>query len=149
MAYHTKAFLQNSIKDRQKVIERMMLRQVVARIPELIGAEKMLCQQLRDENRSQKEIEEFYKPLCQRSLQLRGSMAMFGIKEVRTVEFCSNDLEWQDDRSSLLGTGAFASVYRGKLKLAEKEQPVAIKVWKDQLNDSNAGAFLAEAMTLR
>ena len=125
------------------------LRQVVARIPELIAADKMLCQQLRDENRSRKEIEDFYKPLYQMSLQLRDRMAMFGISEVRTAEISSNDLEWKDDRGSLLGTGAFASVYRGKLKLPEKEQPVALKVWKEQLNDSNASAFLAEAETLR
>ena len=65
------------------------------------------------------------------------------------MEISTNDLEWLDDRSSLLGTGAFASVYRGKLKLPEKEQLVALKVWKDQLNDSNASAFLAEAETLR
>ena len=128
---------------------QVCLRQVVARIPELIAADKMLCQQLRDENRSQKEIEDFYKPLCARSLQLRDRMAMFGIMEVRTMEISSNDLEWQDDKSSLLGAGAFASVYRGKLKLPEKKQPVALKIWKDQLNDYNASAFLAEAETLR
>ena len=128
---------------------QVCLGQVVARIPELIAADKMLVQQLRDENRSQKEIEDFYKPLYQRSLQLRDRMAMFGISEVRTAEISSNDLEWKDDSASLLGTGAFASVYRGKLKLPEKEQPVALKVWKEQLNDSNASAFLAEAETLR
>ena len=116
---------------------------------ELIEAEKTLCQKLRDENHSQKEIEDFYRPLCRKSLQLRDSMSTFGIKELRTMEISSNDLEWNEDRSSLLGTGAFASVYRGKLKLPEKEQPVALKVWKDELNDSNASAFLAEAATLR
>ena len=128
---------------------QVCLRQVVARIPELIAADKLLCQQLQAETRSQKEIEDFYRPLCRRSLQLRDRMAMFGIMEVRTMEISSNDLEWQDDKSSLLGAGAFASVYRGKLKLPEKEQLVALKVWKEQLNDSNASAFLAEAETLR
>ena len=128
---------------------QVCLSQVVARIPELIAADKLLCQQLQAETRSQKEIEDFYRPLCRRSLQLRDRMAMFGIMEVRTMEISSNDLEWQDDRSSLLGTGAFASVYRGKLKLPEKKQPVALKIWKDQLNDYNASAFLAEAETLR
>ena len=128
---------------------QVCLSQIVARIPALIAADKMLCQQLRDENRSEKEIEDFYTPLYQWSLQLRDRMAMFGIMEVGTMEISSNDLEWQDDSSSLLGTGAFASVYRGKLKLPEKEHPVALKVWKDQLNESNASAFLAEAETLR
>ncbi len=125
------------------------LDQVVARIPELIKADKMLCQQLRDENRSQKEIEDFYKPLYKKSLQLRGRMALFGIKEVRSMDISCSDLEWNDDKSSLLGTDAFASVYRGKLKQREGEQPVALKVWKEELNDSNASAFLAETEMLR
>ena len=128
---------------------QVYLGQVVARIPELIEADKMLCQHLRDENRSQKEVEDSCRPLYERSLQLRNHMAMFGIKEVRIMEISSNDLEWKDDGSSLLGTGAFASVYRGKLKLREEEQPVALKVWKEQLNDSNASAFLAETDALR
>ena len=157
MAKTSKEYLTRAAEERNLrsyVVEQLKecqlcLEQVVARIPELIAAEKMLCQQLRDENRSQKEIEELYKPLHQRSLQLRDSMAMFGIMEVQTMEISSNDLEWQDDRSSLLGAGAFASVYRGTLKLPEKEQPVALKVWKDELNDSNASAFFAEAATLR
>ena len=128
---------------------QVCLKQVVARIPELIEADKMLCQQLRDENRSQKEIEDFYRPLYERSLQLRDSMAMFGIKEVGTMNISCNDLEWDEDGSSLLGTGAFASVYRGRLKLHEEEKPVALKVWKEQLNDRNASAFLTETDALR
>ena len=76
-------------------------------------------------------------------------MAMFGIEEVRAMDISCNDLEWNDDRSSLLGTGAFACVYQGKLKLQEEEQPVALKVWKEQLNESNASAFLAETDVLR
>ena len=125
------------------------LKQVLARIAELIQASKMLCQQLKDEKRSQKEIEVFYKPLYQRSLQLRERMALFGIKEVRTMDISCSDLGWNDDRSSLLGTGSFASVYRGTLKQREGEQAVALKVWKDELKASNASAFIAETEMLR
>ena len=157
MAKASKEYITEAAEEqnlRSYVVEQLKecqvcLRQVVARIPELIEADKMLCQQLRDENRSQKEIEDFYTPLYQRSLQLRDRMAMFGIKEVRPMDISSNDLEWKDDGSSLLGTGAFASVYRGKLKLREEEQPVALKVWNEELNDSNASAFLAETDALR
>ena len=157
MAKASKEYITEAAEEqnlRSYVVEQLKecqvcLRQVVARIPELIEVDKMLCQQLRDENRSQKEIEDFYTPLYQRSLQLRDRMAMFGIKEVRPMDISSNDLEWKDDGSSLLGTGAFASVYRGKLKLREEEQPVALKVWNEELNDSNASAFLAETDALR
>ena len=138
---------------RSHVVEQLKdcqvcLRQHVARIHELIESGKMLCKHLRDENRSQKNID-FYRLLNQRSLQLRNHMAMVGIKEVRTMDISCNDLEWKQDGSSLLGTGEFASVYRGKLKLQDQEQPVALKVWKEQLNRSNARAFLAETDALR
>ena len=128
---------------------QVCLTQVVTRIPELIEADKMLFQQLRDETRSKKVIEDFYKPLYEKSLQLGESLALFGIKEIRTIDISCSDLEWKDDTSSLLGRGAFASVYRGKLKLREGEQPVALKVWKEELNYSNASAFFAETEILR
>ncbi len=139
-----RSYVEEQLKECQ-----ICLMQVVTRIPELIEADKTLCQQLRDEKRSQQEIENFYKPLYQRSLHLMARMALFGIKEVRTIDISCSDLEWNDDGSSLLGTGAFASVYRGKLKLRDKEQPVALKVGKEVLNESNASAFLAETETLR
>ena len=128
---------------------QVCLRQVLARIPELIKADKVLCQELRDESRSQKEIEEFYRPKYNKSLQLRNRMAMFGIEEIRTMNISCKDLEWKDDGSSLLGAGAFASVYRGKLMQGEEEIPVALKIWKEQLNESNAIAFLAETDLMR
>ena len=157
MAKASKEYLTEAAEEqnlRSYVVEQLKecqvcLEQVVARIPELIEADKKLCQQLRDETRSQKEIQDFYKPLCHESLQLRDRMAMFGIEEVRAMDISCKDLEWNDDRSSLLGTGAFAYVYRGKLKLQEEEQPVALKVWIEQLNESNASAFLAETDVLR
>ena len=157
MAKASKEYLTEAAEEqnlRSYVVEQLKecqvcLKQFVARIPELIEGDKMLCQILRDENRFQKEIEDFYRPLYQRSLQLRDQMAMFGINEVQTMDISCNDLEWMEDGSSLLGTGAFASVYRGKLKLHKEVQPVAIKVWKEQLNESNASAFLAETDALR
>ena len=149
--YLTEASVEQNL--RSHVVEQLKdcqvcLRQVVARIREFIEAGKMLCQHMRDVNRSQKK-KDFYRRLNQRSLQLRSHMAMFGIKEVRTMDINCNDLEWKDDGNSFLGKGASAFVYRGKLKLQEDEQPVALKVWKEQLNESNASAFLAETDALR
>ncbi|KAL9964101.1 hypothetical protein ACROYT_G027683 [Oculina patagonica] len=121
MVYQTKAFFQNS---RQHLL-------------------------LRGENRSQKETEDFYTPLYKKSLQLRERMALFFIKEVHSMDIKCNDLEWNDDGSSRLGTGVFASVYRGKLRQEGKDKPVALKVWNDHLNVSNASAFIAETDILR
>ncbi len=157
MARASKGYLTESAEEqnlRSYVVEQLKesqvcLKQAVARIPELIEADKMLCQQLKDEERSQKEIEDLYQPLFERSLQLRGRTALFYIKEVRATDISCSNLEWKKDRSSLLGTGAFSFVYRGKLKLRGEEQPVALKVLKETLNDVNASAFLDETETLR
>ncbi len=157
MAKASKEYLTEAADEqnlRSYVVEQLKesqvcLKQVVARIPELIEAEKMLCQQLRDEKRSKKDIEDLDIPLYERSLELRERMALFGIKEVRTMDISCSDLEWMKDGSSLLGTGSFASVYRGKLKHQGKEQEVALKVWKEELKDSNASVFLDETETLR
>ena len=157
MAKASKEYLTEAAQEqnlRSHVVEQLKesevcLKKVVTRIPELIEADKMLCQQLRCEKRSQQVIEDFYKPLYERSLKLRERMAMFGITEVRTMDINCSDLEWNNDKSSHLGSGTFASVYRGKLKQREEEQPVALKVWKEELNDSNASAFLAEIEILR
>ena len=157
LAKASKEFLSEAAEDRSLrsyVMEQLKecqlcLRQVVARIPELIEADKWLCQRLRQEIRLQKEIEEIYKPLYQRSLDLRSNMALFNIQEVHAIDISCDDLEWKDDTSSLLGRGKFASVYRGKRKVQNGEQPVALKVKQDKLNSSNANAFLAETETLR
>ncbi len=122
------------------------LKQVVTRIPELINADKMLFQLLRDEKRSPQEIEHLNKPLCQGSLELRECMALFCIKEIRSMDISCSDLKWNEDGSSLLGTGSFGSVFRGRLTQGEEEQPVALKLWN---NGFDASVFLAETETLR
>ena len=137
-----------SYVDEQLKESRDCLKQVLGDISKLIDAAKMQCQQLKDENRSRKQID-FYRPLYGRSLKLRERMALFAIKDFRTMDISCSDLEWKDDENSLLGTGAFSYVYRGMLKQENGEQPVALKVWKDELNESNASAFLAETETLR
>ena len=141
---HLKSFVMEQLKEAQ-----VCLKQVLDRIPQLIEEDKMLCQQLRDENRSKKEVEDFYQPLHERSVQIRDEMALFGIKEVRTMDISCDDLEWKDN--ALLGSGTFAAVYRGKLKIQGEDKPVdvAVKVWNEELNEDTASGFLSEAEILR
>ena len=140
---HLKSFVMEQLKEAQ-----VCLKQVLDRIPQLIEEDKMLCQQLRDENRSKKEVEDFYKPLQEMSVLIRDEMALFGIKEVRKMDISCDDLEWKDD--ALLGGGAFAAVYRGKLKIRgdDKSVDVAVKVWNDEL-EVTVSNFLYEAEILR
>ena len=128
---------------------RVCLKQVLNRIPQIIEEDKMLCQQLSNENRSKKEVEDFYTPLLEKSVQIRDGMALFGIKEVRTMDISCDDLEWQDDAP--LGSGAFASVYRGKLRIRGENKPVdvAVKVWNEELDEVTAGGFISETEILR
>ena len=116
---HLKSFVMEQLKEAQ-----VCLRQVLDRIPQLIEESKMLCQKLRDKNRSKKELKDFYKLLHEKSLQIRGEMALFGIKEVRAVDISCDDLEWQDHAP--LGRGAYATVYRGKLKIRGEDKPVDV-----------------------
>ena len=128
---------------------RVCLKQVLDRIPQLIEEDKMLCQQLSNENRSKKVVEDFYTPLLEKSVQIRDEMALFGIKEVRTMDISCDDLEWQDDAP--LGSGAFACVYRGKLRIRGENKPVdvAVKVWNDKLDEITASGFISETEILR
>ena len=63
---------------------RFCLEQVVNRTPELINADRILCQKLTNDSSSQKELD-IYRLIHERSLQLRRKMAVFGIQ---------NPLKW-------------------------------------------------------
>ena len=86
------------------------------------------------------------------SARVKEKMAIFSIKELRSMEISRNDLEWdQDDPASLLGNGASASVYRGTFRLPGQSEPtqVAVKLWSKELNESTAIGFLSKTETLR
>ena len=67
------SFVKDQLKD-----AKLCLKQIEARIPELIQADKMLCKQLRDETRSKKEIKQLYEPIAIEALEIRGHLAVFG-----------------------------------------------------------------------
>ena len=141
---HLKSFVMEQLKEAQ-----VCLKQVLDRIPQLIEEGKMLCQQMRDENRSKKEAKDFCQLLHKKSVQIRDEMALFSIKEVRTMDISCDDLEWKDN--ALLASETFAAVYRGKLKMQGKDKPVdvAVKVWNEELNEDTASGFLSDAEILR
>ena len=117
--------------------------QVMSLVEEELKTEKLLIQQ----KRLQQDLRDLYIQIS----DLRGKMADFGIEEVGTMDISCEDLEWKDDRGSPLGSGSFASVHRGTLKLPEEEKPVdvALKVWKKALTSGSAINFLSETDTLR
>ena len=123
-----------------------------SRLRELIAADKILCQQLRDETRSGEEIKKHYGRLGEMSMRVKEKMALFSIKELQSMEISRKDLEWdRDDPTSLLGNGESASVYRGTFRLPGQSEPtqVAVKLWSKELNESTSIGFLSKTETLR
>ena len=139
-----KVFAKDQLKE-----AKLCLRQIEARIPELIEADKMLLVQLLDETRSKEEIKELYQPIMDEASDIRGHLAVFALKEIRAIDIGSEKLDWKEDMSSRLGSGAFATVYQGKMSKQGKEQTVALKVCSDVLDFKNANVIMAEVELLR
>ena len=139
-----KAFVKEQLKE-----AKLSLKQIEARIPELIEADKMLLVQLRDERRSTKEIQELYEPIMAKASVIRGHLAVFALEYIRAIDIGSEELEWKEDMSSRLGSGAFAVVYQGKMRRQGQEQTVALKVCSEVLDFKNASVIMAEVELLR
>ena len=129
----------------------LCLEQIGARIPELIQADKILCEQLINETRSQEEIEETYQPIMNQGSKLRGQLAVFAFTEVCANEISSNELKWKEDASHRLGCGAFVSVYKGRMRKrgAHQTMRVALQVCNKALDETNASETRTEVQLLR
>ena len=139
------------VKERLKDVP-VSFKEGSSRLRELIAADKILCQQLRDETRSGEEIKKHYGRLGEMSMRVKEKMALFSIKELQSMEISRKDLEWdRDDPTSLLGNGESASVYRGTFRLPGQSEPtqVAVKLWSKELNESTSIGFLSKTETLR
>ena len=140
--------LESFVKD-QLNEANLCLKQIEARIPELIEADKRLCKQLCCESRSRQEIKEVYQPIMDEASNIRGHLVVFAFKEIRAVDIRSEELDWKEDMSCRLGSGAFAVVYQGKFKRKGKQQTVALKLYNEVLDVTNASLIMAEVDLLR
>ena len=139
-----KAFVKDQMKE-----AKVCLKQIEARIPDLIEADKMLCKQLRDETRSQKDVEQLYQPIMDEGSRLRGHLALFGITEVRATDIRSEDLDWKENTSFRLGCGAFGVVYQGAMRRNGVVHSVALKVFNEVLDANNSSLIMTEVELLR
>ena len=147
----------SNVDELTKFVEAQMvdavvcLKQIVARIPELIEADKQLCNKLLDEDRSQKKISQLYGPILKKTKELQGDLGMLAIREIRPLELNIENVVWKEENEHLLGRGAFAAVYRGKLR--QKKEPkvvnIAVKAYNDVLTKDSVVQFLAEEDALR
>ena len=90
-----------------------------------------------------------YQPILVEGSQLRDQLALFGITDVCVVKIDRAELDWKEDLSSLLGSGAFAAVYKGTMRRREEVTTVALKVCKEALNADNASEIMQEMKFLR
>ena len=129
---------------------KLCLKQIEARIPELIQVDKMLLEQLRDEGRSKEEIKELYQPIMDEASDIRGHLAVFALNGTRAIDIRSEELDWKEEVSSHLGSGSFAAVYQGKMRRqGEEGQTVALKVYRKELDSHNAIPIMEEVELFR
>ena len=127
----------------------LCLKQIESRILELIQSYKMLYKELIDETRTQKEIQNLYRPIMDQGSEFRGKLMEFGIKEVCAADVSAEELVWKEDYDSQLGSGAFGAVYQGTMSRNGNIKTVALKVCRDLLDASNACSLMEEVQTLR
>ena len=123
------------------------LEQIGSQVPQMIQANKKLCEELRNNKQSHQEIIELYESIKNSAFAIRGHLAEFGLREA--CAHCNEELQWKDDPSSILGHGTFASVYKGKMRRRGCEQKVAVKVCRKPLDVENASLIVEEMTLLR
>ena len=123
------------------------LEQIGSQVPQMIQANRKLCEELRNNKQSHKEIIELYESIKNSAFAIRGHLAEFGLREA--CAHCNEELQWKDDPSSILGHGTFASVYKGKMRRRGCEQKVAVKVCRKPLDVENASLIVEEMTLLR
>ena len=149
LSYATdESVLKKIVNDQLKEAE-LYLKEVEARIPKMIEADKMLCKRLGDEKRSQKEIKDLYQPILDEASAISGHLAVFALQDTGAADIRREELDWKENMLSRLGCGAFATVYQGKMRRQGKEQTVALKVYSDVLDSKNASLIIMEVKRLR
>ena len=133
-----KPFVEDKLKD-----VKLYLDGIEARLQELIKADRQLYEQLSKRSAH-------YQPLFYVAKQHWDELAKFGLNEVCAVKIDREKLEWKEETSSCLGRGAFGAVYEGSMKRdGEVKNDVALKVWNEALNATNAKEIMEETKNLR
>ena len=141
-------FVQDKLRD-----AKLYLDQIEECLPALIEANrelyKQLSRKLLEETRSKEKTKDRYEPILVKGSQLRDQLALFGITDVCVVKIDREELDWKEEMSSHLGSGAFAAVYKGTMRRREEVTTVALKVCKEALNADNASEIMQEMKILR
>ena len=144
--------LRRFVEDKLRVA-RQYLDQIEERLPALVEADRELYEQLSrkllEETRFEKKTKARYQPIFVDGSQLRDQLALFGITDVCVAKIDREELDWKEEMSSRLGSGAFAAVYKGTMRRREEVTTVALKVCNGELNADNASEIMQEMKILR
>ena len=132
-----KPFVVDKLKDFKFYLDR-----IEARVQELIEADRRLYEQLKRPAR-------FYQLLFHEVTQHRNQLAKFGLSEVCAVKIDREELEWKEEGSSCLGRGASSAVYQGTMTRDGEVKNVALKVWNEARDATNAKEIMEEIKNLR
>ena len=133
------------------------LGQIEVRLPEMIEEDRelyselygqLLCN-LEQETHFQEEKKDRYRRIRDEGSQCRDQLALFGIKNVCTTKINHEELEWKEEKPSLLGSGSFSAVYQGTMRRCGEVATVALKVFNEALNADNASEIMQEMKILR
>ena len=130
-------FVEDKLRDIKLYLDR-----IDSRLQELIEADRQLYEQLTERPAR-------YQPVFYEVKQHRNQLAKFGLTEVCAVKIDGKELEWKEETASCLGRGAFGAVYQGTMKRDGEVKDVALKVWNEALDASNAKEIMEEIKNLR
>ena len=144
--------LRRFVEDKLRVAKQY-LDQIEERLPALVEADRELYEKLSrkllEETPFEKKTKARYQPIFVDGSQLRDQLALFGITDVCVAKIDREELDWKEEMSSRLGSGAFAAVYKGTMRRREEVTTVALKVCNGELNADNASEIMQEMKILR
>lgn len=122
--------------------------EIAKKIPEFVKADSQLLEQMTHSVKTTDEhLRKVYPQLIGQGLKVQGELDLFYVKNIMDLDYRLGDLQW--DKQEILGSGAFADVYKGNLIVGGKNQQVALKRCKDPLSEKVVSDILLEDRTLR
>ena len=122
--------------------------EIAKKIPEFLKADKQLLEILSNNMKETDDnLRKLYPHLIHSGHSIQGDLDLFFVYYIMEMNYRLSDLDWH--RDDLLGSGSFADVFKGRLKMLNKNEDVALKYCKDPLSEKVVSDILLEDRTLR
>lgn len=122
--------------------------EIAKKIPEFLKADRQLLEEIRGNiKETDEKMKLLYPQLISSGHSIQGDLDLFFVFYIMEMDYRLSDLEWH--REDLLGKGSFADVFKGRLKLSNKSEDVALKYCNDPLSEKVVSDILLEDRTLR